>query len=59
MTAKFPYNPHPGGILVEEFMNPLALSQRDLARALNVDPMRINEISGSPARSGSRSGPTA
>jgi len=44
MTVKFPYNPHPGEFLVQDFMKPLALSQRDLAGALNVDPMRINEI---------------
>ena len=35
---------HPGEILREEFMVPLALSQNALARALNVPPRRINEI---------------
>ena len=37
-------NPHPGEILLEEFLKPLALSQNALARALNVPPRRINEI---------------
>jgi addiction module HigA family antidote len=44
MTAKFPYNPHPGEILLAEFMEPLGLSQNKLARALHVPPIRINEI---------------
>jgi addiction module HigA family antidote len=35
---------HPGEILREEFMRPLGLSQNALARALNVPPRRINEI---------------
>jgi len=35
---------HPGEILREEFMKPLGLSQKALARALNVPPRRINEI---------------
>jgi len=35
---------HPGEILREEFMEPRALSQNALARALNVPPRRINEI---------------
>jgi addiction module HigA family antidote len=37
-------NPHPGEILLEEFLRPLALSQNGLARAINVPPRRINEI---------------
>jgi addiction module HigA family antidote len=37
-------NPHPGEILAEEFMRPLALSQNALARALRVPPRRINEL---------------
>ncbi len=37
-------NPHPGEILLEEFLKPLALSQNAVARALNVSPRRINEI---------------
>jgi addiction module HigA family antidote len=35
---------HPGEILLEEFMKPLALSQYALAKALGVPPRRINEI---------------
>ena len=37
-------NPHPGDILLEEFLKPLGLSQNGLARALAVPPRRINEI---------------
>jgi addiction module HigA family antidote len=39
-----PHNPHPGEILLEEFMEPFGLSQNGLARALRVSPRRINEI---------------
>ena len=35
---------HPGEILLEEFMQPLGLSQNALAKALHVTPRRINEI---------------
>ena len=35
---------HAGEILLEEFMQPLNLSQNALARSLNVTPRRINEI---------------
>jgi addiction module HigA family antidote len=35
---------HPGEILREEFMRPIGLSQNALARALNIPPRRINEI---------------
>lgn len=38
------YNPHPGDILLEEFLQPLGLSQNALARAIGVPPRRINEI---------------
>jgi len=38
------HNPHPGEILLEEFMKPLGLSQNALARALKVPPRRINEL---------------
>ena len=34
----------PGEILLEEFLNPLGISQNALARALSVPPRRINEI---------------
>ncbi|GIX16318.1 MAG: hypothetical protein KatS3mg119_0504 [Rhodothalassiaceae bacterium] len=37
-------NPHPGEILLEEFMKPAGLSQNALARAIGVPPRRINEI---------------
>lgn len=35
---------HPGEILREEFLGPLALSQHQLAKDLNIPPRRINEI---------------
>ena len=38
------HNPHPGEILLEEFMQPFHLSQNALARAIYVPPRRINEI---------------
>uniref|UniRef100_Q07I76 Plasmid maintenance system antidote protein, XRE family n=1 Tax=Rhodopseudomonas palustris (strain BisA53) TaxID=316055 RepID=Q07I76_RHOP5 len=37
-------NPHPGEILLEEFLKPMGLSQNGLARAVHVSPRRINEI---------------
>ena len=37
-------NPHPGKILFEEFLKPMALSQTRLANAIAVPPRRINEI---------------
>ena len=37
-------NPHPGEILLEDFLQPMALSQTALARAIGVPPRRINEI---------------
>ncbi len=37
-------NIHPGEILLEEFLKPMAMSQNALARAINVPPRRINEI---------------
>ncbi len=37
-------NPHPGDILLEDFLKPMGLSQNGLARAVNVPPRRINEI---------------
>jgi addiction module HigA family antidote len=37
-------NPHPGEILMEEFLRPMGLTQNGLARALGVPPRRINEI---------------
>jgi addiction module HigA family antidote len=35
---------HPGEILLEEFLNPLGLSQSRLARDTSVPPRRINDI---------------
>ena len=43
-TAELLPNPHPGEILLEEFLKPMALSQTALARAIAVPPRRINEI---------------
>jgi antitoxin HigA-1 len=37
-------NPHPGEILLEEFLKPMSVSQNALARAVHVAPRRINEI---------------
>ncbi len=34
----------PGEILLEEFLNPLGISQRELARALGIPYQRVNEI---------------
>jgi addiction module HigA family antidote len=45
MTPKQKLAPvHPGEILLEEFMQPLGLSQTRLGRDLGVSPRRINEI---------------
>jgi addiction module HigA family antidote len=35
---------HPGEILLEEFLKPMDISQYRLAKDINVDPRRINEI---------------
>ena len=35
---------HPGEILLEEFLQPLGISQYALAKAIGVSPRRINEI---------------
>ena len=37
-------NPHPGEILLEDFLKPMQLSQSALARAVGVPPRRINEV---------------
>ena len=37
-------NIHPGEILLEEFLNPMQISQNKLANAIGVPPRRINEI---------------
>jgi antitoxin HigA-1 len=35
---------HPGEMLLEEFLIPLSITQRDLAAAIHVPYQRINEI---------------
>jgi len=35
---------HPGGILLEEFLEPKGLTQRSFARKLGWTPRRLNEI---------------
>ena len=35
---------HPGEMLLEEFLTPMGLTQRDLAEAIHVPYQRINEI---------------
>jgi addiction module HigA family antidote len=37
-------NPHPGEILLEDFLKPMGLSQNALARAVRVSPRRINDL---------------
>jgi addiction module HigA family antidote len=43
MTKKLPPI-HPGEILMEEFLKPMAISQYRLAKDISVPPRRINEI---------------
>lgn len=35
---------HPGDMLLEEFLRPMALSQRDLAEGIHVPYQRVNEL---------------
>lgn len=35
---------HPGEMLLEEFLKPMGLSQRDLARGIRVSYQRVNEL---------------
>jgi antitoxin HigA-1 len=35
---------HPGEMLLEEFLNPMGLTQRELAEAIGVPYQRVNEI---------------
>ena len=35
---------HPGTILLEDWLNPMGISQYALAKAIDVSPRRINEI---------------
>lgn len=37
-------NIHPGEILLEEFLKPMAISQNRIGREIGVPPRRINEI---------------
>lgn len=37
-------NIHPGEVLLQEFLEPMGISQNALARATGVPPRRINEI---------------
>ena len=43
MAREIPLS-HPGEILLEEWLNPLGISQYALAKAISVPPRRINEI---------------
>lgn len=43
---------HPGETLMEEFLEPLQVSQSRLAVAIGVPPRRINEIVHGTTRSG-------
>ena len=44
ITDALLHNPHPGEILLAEFLEPMSLSQSALARAVGVPPRSINEI---------------
>ena len=44
MAKHKPINPHPGEILLEEFLKTMALSQNRLAMELRVPTHRVNEI---------------
>lgn len=35
---------HPGEMLLEEFLKPMGMTQRDLANSINVPYQRVNEI---------------
>ncbi len=35
---------HPGEVLLEDFLNPMGLSQRDLASGIRVPYQRVNEL---------------
>lgn len=43
MTARLQLIP-PGEILLEEFLNPMRISQNELARAIGVPPGRVNDV---------------
>ncbi len=44
MTTKRLAPVHPGEVLLEEFLNPMGISQYRLAKDISVPPRRINEI---------------
>ena len=44
ITTELLPNPHPGEILLEEFLKPMDLWQTALARAIGVPPRPVNEI---------------
>ncbi len=47
MTVRIPTDrepTHPGEVLLEEFLVPLGLAQRELAEAIHVPYQRVNEI---------------
>lgn len=45
MTRKKTMKPiHPGVVLLEEFLEPMGITQYRLAKAIHVPPRRINEI---------------
>lgn len=41
---KFRGPTHPGEMLMQEFLIPMSISQRDLSRAIHVPYQRVNEI---------------
>lgn len=44
MSAEKLHPIHPGEVLLEEFLNPMGMSQSRLALDISVHPRRINEI---------------
>jgi antitoxin HigA-1 len=47
MMVRIPTNrtpTHPGEMLLEEFLNPMGLTQRELADAIHVPYQRVNDI---------------
>ena len=44
MLPEFRVATHPGQVLLEEFLEPLRLTQADLARALRIPLNRVNEL---------------
>lgn len=43
MAREIPW-PHPGEILLHDYLEPMGISQYALAKAIGVSPRRINEI---------------